>query len=173
MLNDSTCSFCSIHQEDTVHALWDYVDLHAIREPFLGWVRKDHPQVQLVAELIALIDQEPRQLELFAMVAWLFWCRRNKIRCNKPSLPLDKILEAAGYMLVEFQQKPRVQNLHNQQWGRANPRVRWSPPISNVIKVNFDGAMFKESNEAGIGILVRNQDGRVMVTLAEKIQQPA
>lgn len=107
------------------------------------------------------------------MVAWLVWCRRNKIRCNEPSLPTDKILEAAGNMLVEFQQKPRVQNLQNQQWSRANPRVRWSPPGPNVVRVNSDGAMFKESNEAGIGIVVRNQDGRVMAAMAEKIHQPA
>lgn len=38
VLNDPTCSFCLIHQEDTVHAFWDCVDLHAIWEPLLRWV---------------------------------------------------------------------------------------------------------------------------------------
>lgn len=75
VLNDPTCSFCLIHQEDTVHALWECVDLHTIWEPLLGWVRKDHPHLHSVAELASLIDQQPCQLDLFAMVAWLVWCR--------------------------------------------------------------------------------------------------
>ena len=75
-------------------------------------------------------------------------------------------------MLAEFQLKPWVQNLQNHQRARTNPRVRWSPLGLNAVKVNFDGAMFKESNEAGIEIVVRNQDGRVMAAMAKKIHHP-
>ena len=33
-----------------------------------------------------------------------------------------------------------------------NPnRVCWSPSINPLVKVNFDGAVFKESREAGLG----------------------
>ena len=75
-------------------------------------------------------------------------------------------------MLAEFQLKPLVQNLQNHQRARMNPQVRWSPPGLNAVKVNFDGAMFKESNEAGIEMVVRNQDGRVMAAIAKKIHHP-
>lgn len=41
------------------------------------------------------------------------------------------------------------------------------------MKVNFDGAMFNERDEAGIGVIIRNSRGEVMVTLSEKIQKPS
>ena len=40
------------------------------------------------------------------------------------------------------------------------------------MKVNFDGAMFNERDEAGIGVIIRNPRGEVMAALSEKIQKP-
>ena len=40
------------------------------------------------------------------------------------------------------------------------------------MKVNFDGAMFNERDEAGIGVIIRNPRGKVMAALFEKIQKP-
>lgn len=40
------------------------------------------------------------------------------------------------------------------------------------MKVNFDGACFPKSDEAGIRMVVRNSDGEVMATMAEKIAKP-
>ena len=40
------------------------------------------------------------------------------------------------------------------------------------MKVNFDGAMFPKSNEAGVGVVIQNEAGEVLATLAEKIHQP-
>lgn len=41
------------------------------------------------------------------------------------------------------------------------------------MKTNYDGAMFGESDEAGIGVIIQNSDGEVMVTLSKKIQKPS
>ena len=38
-------------------------------------------------------------------------------------------------------------------------------------KTNFDGAMFSESDQVGIGVVVRNQAGQVMVAVSEKIKK--
>lgn len=40
------------------------------------------------------------------------------------------------------------------------------------MKLNFDGAMFGESNEAGFGVVIRNHKGEVLAALSEKIQKP-
>ena len=39
-------------------------------------------------------------------------------------------------------------------------------------KTNFDKAMFPESDQARIGVVVRNQEGQVMGALSERIQKP-
>ena len=41
-----------------------------------------------------------------------------------------------------------------------------------MYKANYDGAVFAESKEAGIGVIVRDDKGDVIVALAEKIPYP-
>lgn len=50
---------------------------------------------------------------------------------------------------------------------------RWSPPAPGVYKVNYDGAYFAEEEEPGIGVIVRNELGQVMASLAEKLVMPS
>ena len=54
----------------------------------------------------------------------------------------------------------------------SSPSRVWSPLADNGWKINFDGAMFCESGEAGIGVVVRNSVGEVKATLAKKIKKP-
>ena len=44
--------------------------------------------------------------------------------------------------------------------------------MGEMYKTNFDGAVFVESREAGIGVMIRNSNGEVVVALSEKIPYP-
>nr|XP_023915730.1 uncharacterized protein LOC112027287 [Quercus suber] len=55
---------------------------------------------------------------------------------------------------------------------RCATPVHWSPPVREWWKVNFDGAMFGEFEEAGLGVVVRNSHSEVKATLTEKIRKP-
>ena len=44
------------------------------------------------------------------------------------------------------------------------------PPKPGEYKINFDGAMFNESEEARIGVVVRDSSGQV--ALAKKVGKP-
>ena len=48
----------------------------------------------------------------------------------------------------------------------------WTPPQDNWYKINFDGATFADDNSAGLGVVIRNKDGRVMASLSQKIPLP-
>uniref|UniRef100_A0A7N2KXI1 RNase H type-1 domain-containing protein n=1 Tax=Quercus lobata TaxID=97700 RepID=A0A7N2KXI1_QUELO len=50
-------------------------------------------------------------------------------------------------------------------------RRRWQPPKPCEYKINFDGAMFSEEDEAGLGIVVWDSAGQVLASLAEKNQK--
>lgn len=56
--------------------------------------------------------------------------------------------------------------------GRSTVKKKWSPPILDSFQTNFDGAMFNESDNAGIGVVILNSAGKVMVALSEKRQEP-
>ena len=50
--------------------------------------------------------------------------------------------------------------------------IGWSPPPAPTLKVNYDGAIFREANEAGLGAVIRDSEGRVIASLAERIPLP-
>ena len=55
-------------------------NLHQNWNPFFGWIQKDFPGLQDFQEIIHLVGQQSRRLELFANVVWFIWFRRNRVR---------------------------------------------------------------------------------------------
>ena len=50
----------------------------------------------------------------------------------------------------------------------AIPRVeaRWKPPGAGLFKINFKGAVFADRSLAGLGIVIRDEFGLIIVTLS-------
>ena len=46
---------------------------------------------------------------------------------------------------------------------------RWRPPSVELVKINFDGMVFANENKYGIGMVIRNDEGLVLASCAEKI----
>ena len=81
--------------------------------------------------------------------------------------PVGKICEVAQNTLSEFQSKATPKQ------PKAIPnKVKWRPLILDFYKANYDGALLEESGEAGLGVVIRNEKGEVMESLAEKINKP-
>ena len=51
-------------------------------------------------------------------------------------------------------------------------QVAWHPPPDGYLKINFDGATFKDINKAGLGVVIRDGFGQVLASLLEQIQLP-
>ncbi|KAK9997765.1 hypothetical protein SO802_017368 [Lithocarpus litseifolius] len=74
-------------------------------------------------------------------------------------------------MLQDFTQaQPPVSTLLPRPQ-RETPK--WEPPPSPSLKINFDGAVFRDKDEAGLGVVVRDSHGKVIASLVEKIQLPS
>ena len=48
---------------------------------------------------------------------------------------------------------------------RTPSKQPWIPPRSGWVKINTDGAFSKASSEAGVGVIIRNNRGRVYTTI--------
>ena len=48
-------------------------------------------------------------------------------------------------------------------------RTNWKPPDARSFKINFDGAIFKQENKSGIGVVIRDHTGAVMASLAQTV----
>ena len=115
-----------------------------------------------------MLIKEQGNLEQFATTCWMIWDRRNKVQVQQPMLPPKKISSSARGYLSKFQKlRPK-----------ATKQVRlakkiWKPPDEGKVKANFDGDMFDELNEASIGVVVKNPQGKIMAALFEKIPKPS
>ncbi|KAK9984857.1 hypothetical protein SO802_034382 [Lithocarpus litseifolius] len=49
---------------------------------------------------------------------------------------------------------------------------KWEPPTFPFYKVNVDGAVFKEQKEVGVGVVIRDHIGNIILGLSKKFQYP-
>ena len=78
--------------------------------------------------------------------------------------PLGSIAEAAKCWLLQFR------SVRGEPSNSKLPlRRKWVPPGSGEFKANFDGAMFNESDEAAVGVVIRDSMGHVTSAMAENI----
>ena len=48
---------------------------------------------------------------------------------------------------------------------------RWSCPQAGLVKINFDGVVFNESNQPGVGVVIWDNNGDVLASCLEKLHQ--
>ena len=161
------CIACGKSEETKIHALWECEKTQISWGSEFNGLRNLHHRPCSVSDLMCKVKHKVKSLEKFSVLAWFIWCRRNKSHFYEPCLAPEKLFEAASKSLVEFQVK-KAESVPKQK-----PAIlKWHPPSIDTYKINYDGTVFTESNEAGLGIVVRNEKGEVMASLAEKIGMP-
>ncbi|XP_065620311.1 uncharacterized protein LOC136063608 [Quercus suber] len=92
------------------------------------------------------------------------------IRVQQNDYPITQVVPNARQALSVFHRANRVQQSHTTVTNTS--QVTWIPPPANSLKINFDGALFKDINKAGLGVVIRNDHGQVIASLSEQIQMP-
>ena len=54
----------------------------------------------------------------------------------------------------------------------AHQHTGWTPPINHMFKVNCDKAIFREEQKVGVGVIKRDEHGRVIASMAGSISLP-
>ena len=49
------------------------------------------------------------------------------------------------------------------------PKEIWKPPDASLVKINFDGTIFRSENRSGIGVVVRTHTSAILASLAQSI----
>lgn len=168
LVSDSCCSNCKMDPEDTLHALWSCPSLTPIWQVQFAELMRATGSVSSFLDVIQLAQNDTGHVDLFAMMISFIWIRRNKSRTEETVFELEKIPALARDSLQEFQQLRPIHAAIR----RTARSVRWRPPPSGMVKVNFDGALFPTKNIAGLGIIVRNNLGQVMAALSQQIPLP-
>ena len=168
VLTDPNCQACGEALESPLHALWSCPKLNSVWSVHFNLLRSEARDSSSFLDVFRLCLENSHLSDLFAMIAYLLWLRRNKMRVGEAVADLKLINSMAQDALIEFQQatskppKPPP----------ARTISKWLPPPSNWVKANFDGAIFQGSAEAGLGAIIRNDCGLVMAALTQVISLP-
>ena len=167
-----TCDTCRSEVEDTVHALWGCQSLKEI------WWEEETCRKHLLEKFASFKDlflgmkrhEIPNLAELFAMLAWSIWNKRNACRMGQVYLPNSRIFNDAVERLQEYHSV--LDEPLSSSVGPILPATQWVPPENPLFKVNYGGALFRDTSTAGISAVVRDHDGHLIGALSERIQLP-
>lgn len=148
VLTYSTCDLCHAASKTVIHALWECPELLAIWESVSQWNFHRIDSFSTFSELALHVIKERKDLEKFATIVRTIWYRRNQVRVSQKNFPYDQIFPMASHMLINFLQV--LPDRQTQPSIAGGQQVRWHPPPTTKLKVNFDGAVFKENNKAGL-----------------------
>lgn len=99
-------------------------------------------------ELFQYIIKEGKNLECFATIIWMVWFRRNALRIGSKPFPIHQVIPDVRAVQAEYRcaTPPKLPDITN----RVPQQVSWKPPPRATLKVNFDGALFKDENSVGV-----------------------
>ncbi len=146
------CELCREHQEDGLHALWACQSISQVWNSIPGFPDLQNSIPMNFSDLVRKILQSDSDLflEQFAVTCWFIWHKCNLDRLKLPNEDYSQTWNRAQAYLHEFisvttEEKPEKPK---------PPPVIWKPPFTNYYKANFDGAIFKESNSGGLGLVI-------------------
>ncbi|KAK7832966.1 hypothetical protein CFP56_026054 [Quercus suber] len=106
--------------------------------------------------------------DLLAMLTSQVWLRRNKLRMGEKVPDLRLLNSLVREAFQEFQHAHTVEPSHLS----TRPQTKWKPSPMDWFKINFDGVVFQEKNEAGLVIIICDDHGLVMAALTQVIPLP-
>jgi len=159
------CELCNEGQEDVLHALWKCQVVESVWS-YHSWAQQAmNPPPLTFCDLFDHFLQvtDDFRKEIFTVAAWCLWNRRNALHFGRQVQPITNINLLASNLLQEFlvAQEDEAPTVHS-------PVIQhqWRPLEHDHFKVNFNVAVFKSLNLAGIGVVIRDWRGDVLAALS-------
>lgn len=98
--------------------------------------------------------------------AWAIWHNRNVTRHS------GKRRNGRSWSAQHIEEYKEANEGMESIATMAEVRGTWIPPPENVFKVNVDAADFKSQKTVGVGVIIRDDKGRLEVAMSKKINAP-
>ncbi|KAL0005544.1 hypothetical protein SO802_013105 [Lithocarpus litseifolius] len=164
---------CSAEMETTGHVLWSYQKAKDAWVCSKVIVRMGGDECgsffDFLWQLVMTVRVEEDKLAQIVTIAWALWCNRNEVRNGGKWKTGMEITRWAAIYLAEYTAATKSTSFPRQM---LELRSLWTPPPASLFKVNVDGAVFSSQGSVGIGVLIRDEEGRVEAALSKKIMAP-
>ena len=109
-------------------------------------------------------------LELFATTVWTIWHRWNALQTSQTLFLVQQVHQMIRTLRADFArsllQRPTAQT------SPISPIPVDRPSPWPNIKVNFDGSCFHDQNKARAAAVIRDRDGLVLASMADRFPLP-
>jgi len=162
---DFLCPMCGLEPETSGHILWGCDSARAVWGMCGGYLQKSlvfsEDFLSIFEYLCERLNNEV--LELFAVITYKLWLRRNRDVFDNVLMYPSCLLKGATDMLEDFRHSQNVATSH------ANDRLvspsKWMKPSSGTVKINWDAALCSRRNIMGVGVVARDDTGAVKAAL--------
>nr|XP_023886589.1 uncharacterized protein LOC111998731 [Quercus suber] len=169
IIDNPTCDHCKHVPESALHAFWTCSELDVVREDELfRHCRRRHTSMDF-KELLSWLITNDHSLEIFSTSVWLVWTQRNQVRMSQPSISVHQIPSSARERVAEFETSQPAPPFTPPDL--TSLQAKWRPPMPKMVKINCNGAIFKEQKKSGIGVVIRNNNGLVMASMSKLLPQ--
>ncbi|XP_021865721.2 uncharacterized protein [Spinacia oleracea] len=104
------------------------------------------------------------------MVAWSVWNERNRVIHGREARLPAEVVAATSSLLVAFTQVREECTVRRGEIRRAREEAKWRPPDDNVLKLNVDGATYKEGG-VGMRVIIRDNGGTIVRAVCQQVRQ--
>ncbi|XP_075663127.1 uncharacterized protein LOC142632642 [Castanea sativa] len=170
IINDQTCDRCRLATETPFHALWSCSEVDVVWADQTLWDFRNHVGFNDFKQLVSWIVEEGKPIERFTWMVWAIWNQRNQVRVRAPAIALHHVAEVSRSSLTEYRSRLSTTELLDEPHSHHS-QTRWLPPPGNLVKINFDGAVFSRENISGIGVVVRDENGLVLGSCTKRLSQ--
>ena len=122
--------------------------------------------MDLLWKMVIIDRVEEEMVARMVIIAWALWFNRNEIRLGGVRKAGKDVVRWATNCLEEYwstneseQSAPVV----------STSVVSWLPPQTNWFKINVDGAVFASQKAVGLGVIIRDDRGRVEAAMSKKV----
>ena len=115
--------------------------------------------------MVAKWDREI--IEKIVMISWKLWTHRNEVRYGGVRKNEKALIDSALAYLKDYHSCVAVTTRKAEK-----KQAVWTPPPTNLYKINDDGAVFTALGAAGAGVFIRDGNGNVIGACCKKFQAP-
>ncbi|XP_035546588.1 uncharacterized protein LOC118348634 [Juglans regia] len=173
------CPICKLDEETIMHVVWQCPaagDVWSESSSIMQKMKREEHDLLALWEKLTLKLSE-LELEEVAVVMRGLWVRRNESIFEDIFKSPSQVISIAQNDLKEYKQALQMNKvaLRNNEEGGSRT-LRWEKPRTGSVKANWDAAVDKKQRRVGLGVLIRDEDGKPLVAVEgqkDNVDHPA
>ncbi|XP_042942878.1 uncharacterized protein LOC122277061 [Carya illinoinensis] len=165
ILDDPLCPICQIDTETVMHLLWQCPAANAVwtemTTPIQKWNVAEDDFLSMWGRMKGKLT-EP-DLEMIAATMRMLWLRRNELVFDKKFRSPRSVIRDSKESLQEYQAANQMLKRGNNLAMAVRQGQHWEVPREDFVKTNWDAAVDLKNKKVGIGIIIRDENGDVLV----------